>query len=78
MWTWGANYFGEAVLWWGLGLLATATPGGAATLMGPAIMTYLLIRVSGVAMLERTLVDSKPGYAEYIARTSSFFPMVPR
>ena len=72
------NYFGEAVLWWGLGLLAAATPGGAATLIGPAIMTYLLVRVSGVALLERTLVDTKPEYADYIARTSSFFPMVPR
>lgn len=72
------NYFGEAVLWWGLGLLGAATPGGYLGLIGPALITFFLIRVSGVALLEQTLMRTKPGYAEYVARTSSFFPMVPR
>ena len=71
------NYFGEAVLWWGFGLFSVAT-GGYAGLIGPAIMTFLLIRVSGVALLEQTLTSTKPGYVEYIRRTSSFFPMAPR
>ena len=72
------NYFGEAVLWWGLGLIGTATPGGWIGLVGPAIITFLLIRVSGVAMLEKTLRETKPGYADYIARTPAFFPRVPK
>ncbi len=71
------NYFGEAVLWWGLGLIGVAA-GGWLGLVGPAIITYLLIRVSGVAMLEKTLTETKPGYADYIARTPPFFPRVPR
>ena len=72
------NYFGEAVLWWGLGLIGAATPNGWIGLVGPAIITFLLIRVSGVAMLEKTLKETKPGYADYIARTPAFFPRLPR
>ena len=71
------NYFGEAVLWWGFGLFSVAA-GGYAGLIGPAIMTYLLIRVSGVALLEQTLKRSKPGYADYIANTPAFLPRLRR
>lgn len=71
------NYFGEAVLWWGLGLIGVAA-GGWLGLVGPAIITFLLIRVSGVAMLEKTLKETKPGYADYIARTPAFFPRLPK
>ena len=72
------NYFGEAVLWWGFGLIGAATPGGWLGLIGPAIITFLLIKVSGVAMLEKTLKDTKPGYADYVANTSAFLPLPPR
>ncbi|MGE0461294.1 MAG: DUF1295 domain-containing protein [Vicinamibacterales bacterium] len=72
------NYFGESVLWWGLGIIGAGTPGGTIGLLGPLLITWLLLRVSGVAMLERTLVKSKPGYEEYIARTSAFVPWPPR
>lgn len=72
------NYFGDALLWWGLGLLAVAVPGGALGLLGPALMTFLLVRVSGVALLETTLRQTKPGYADYVARTSAFWPRPPR
>lgn len=72
------NYFGEAVLWWGLGLIGAGTPGGWIGLIGPAIITFLLIKVSGVAMLEKTLTKTKPGYAEYVASTPAFFPGKPR
>jgi steroid 5-alpha reductase family enzyme len=68
------NYFGEAVLWWGFGLFSVAA-GGYAGLIGPAVITYLLVRVSGVAMLEQTLKDTKPEYRDYIRRTSSFVPL---
>jgi steroid 5-alpha reductase family enzyme len=71
------NYFGESVLWWGLGLIGVAA-GGWPGLIGPAIITFLLIRVSGVAMLEKTLKETKPGYADYIARTPAFFPRIPK
>ena len=70
------NYFGEALLWWGFGLFGVAA-GGYAGLIGPAIMTFLLIRVSGVSLLEQTLKESKPEYHDYIRRTSSFLPMPP-
>ena len=72
------NYFGDAALWWGLGCLALATPGGVWTLAGPALMTFLLRRVSGVTLLEKGLRESRPGYRDYVARTNAFFPWWPR
>lgn len=72
------NYFGEALLWWGLGLLAAATPRGYQGLIGPAIMTFLLVRVSGVSLLESTLRATKPDYARYVETTSAFVPRPPR
>ena len=68
------NYFGDAVQWWGYYLIALTAPWGFATILGPAVMTFLLTRVSGVRMLERGLSDTKPEYADYIRRTSPFFP----
>lgn len=72
------NYFGDATLWWGFFVIACATPGGWRTLASPLLMTFLLLRVSGVALLEKGLAASKPGYALYVARTSAFFPWFPR
>lgn len=72
------NYFGECVLWCGYGLAALAVPGGWMTLFGPALMVWLIIRVSGVTMLERLLTASRPGYAAYVARTPAFFPWFPK
>ena len=71
------NYFGDAVVWWGLWLFAAAT-GAWWTAIGPALMTFLLMRVSGVALLERRLLKTKPQYEEYARRTSAFLPMPPR
>jgi steroid 5-alpha reductase family enzyme len=71
------NYFGDATLWWGLYAIAAATPGGWLTGLSPSLMTLLLMRVSGVALLEDGLKASKPGYAAYIARTPAFFPWFP-
>ena len=67
------NYFGDAVQWWGFYLFAVAA-GGAWTIFSPLLMTFLLIRVSGAGMLEKTLQDSKPGYRAYMERTSPFVP----
>jgi len=72
------NYFGDALVWWGLFAIALATPIGVWTLPGPLLMTFLLRRVSGVPLLERSLRKRRPGYADYAARTSAFFPLPPR
>jgi steroid 5-alpha reductase family enzyme len=72
------NYFGDATVWWGLGLVALATPAALWTIYAPAAMTLLLLRVSGVPLLEKKLQETRPGYREYIERTSSFVPWCPR
>lgn len=71
------NYFGDFCVWWGLYLIATA--GGAAwTVASPIVMSVLLLKVSGVALLESTIAQRRPGYREYVARTNAFFPAPPR
>ena len=72
------NYFGDALLWWGFFLIALATPNGWWTMLSPLVMTFLLIKVSGVALLERTLAGSRPQYADYRRRTSAFVPWFPK
>lgn len=67
------NYFGDAMCWWGYFLLA-ASVGAWWTVFSPILMTFLLMRVSGVTLLERSLAETKPGYREYVARTNAFFP----
>lgn len=72
------NYFGDALVWWGLFLVAAAEPWALLTVFSPALMTWLLTRVSGVALLERSLKKRREGYDDYIARTSAFIPRPPR
>ena len=72
------NYFGDACVWWGIGLVAAESGGGAWGLLGAAVMTFLLRRVSGVTLLERSLRKRREGYEDYIARTSPFFPRPPK
>lgn len=71
------NYFGDATVWWGLGCLGLAT-GAWWVLVSPALMTVLLVKVSGVALLEERLARTKPGYRDYVARTNAFLPWWPR
>jgi steroid 5-alpha reductase family enzyme len=71
------NYFGEATLWWGIFVVALSSDHGWISAIGPATLTFLLLRVSGVAMLERKKEDD-PKYQAYKARTSAFVPWVPR
>ncbi len=71
------NYFGDALQWWAFYLIALSG-GGWWTIFSPLLMTYLLVRVSGVDMLEKSLQDAKPAYREYIERTSPFFPWFPK
>jgi steroid 5-alpha reductase family enzyme len=70
------NYFGDSAQWWGYYLIATSA-GGWWTVFSPIIMTLFLLRVSGVALLEKTL-ETRPGYKEYIESTSAFVPWFPR
>jgi len=71
------NYFGDATQWWSYYLFSLAA-GGWWTIYSPTLMTLLLLRVSGVTLLEQTLKEEKPGYREYMETTSEFFPWFPR
>lgn len=72
------NYFGDTCVWWGLWLVAAATSIGFWTLLSPLLMTFLIVRVSGVALLEKDMENRRPDYREYVRRTSAFIPMPPR
>jgi steroid 5-alpha reductase family enzyme len=72
------NYFGDACAWFGLWLVVLPAGGTWWTAIGPIVMTTLLVRVSGAALLERDIGDRRPGYAEYVRRTSGFVPLPPR
>ncbi|MFC5288813.1 DUF1295 domain-containing protein [Actinokineospora guangxiensis] len=72
------NYFGDACVWWGLYLMACHSWWGAATVVAPLIMTYLLAKGTGKPLTEKHLSSSRPGYADYVARTSGFFPLPPK
>jgi steroid 5-alpha reductase family enzyme len=71
------NYFGDAACWWGFGLMSIAA-GSYPAALGAVVMTVLIIRVSGVALLEKSLSVSKPGYDAYVKRTSAFIPLPPK
>jgi len=71
------NYFGEAVLWWGFWLFAVARTAPFWTAVSPVLLTFLLLRVSGARLLERSLIKEKPAYRDYIRRTSVFVPWIP-
>lgn len=71
------NYFGDCCEWWGLYLIAAAN-GATWTIVCPVLMTILLLKVSGVVLLEQTIVERRPEYLAYQQRTSSFFPWPPR
>ncbi|MBN1454621.1 MAG: DUF1295 domain-containing protein [Anaerolineales bacterium] len=71
------NYFGDAAQWWAFYLVALGA-GGFWTIYAPIIMTGLLLKVSGVALLEKTLSETKPQYQDYIATTPAFFPWFPK
>ena len=77
MYTRHPNYFGDATQWWAYYLIALAA-GGWWTIFSPILMTGMLLRVSGVTLLEKTLATTKPGYKEYVESTSAFIPWFPR
>ncbi|MEL7562656.1 DUF1295 domain-containing protein [Dehalogenimonas sp. 4OHTPN] len=71
------NYFGEVVQWWGIFAIALGVEYGWAGIIGPVTITFLILKVSGIPMLEKTL-SQNPEYVEYQRRTSSFIPLPPK
>ena len=71
------NYFGDSAVWWGYGLLVVST-GSYWFVAGSVIMTLLILKVSGVVLLEKSLTNQKPDYKDYILKTSSFIPWFPK
>jgi len=71
------NYFGDFCVWWGFYLIA-ASAGAWWSVPGPLLMSFLLMRVSGVTLLEKDIGERRPQYAQYVARTNAFFPWLPK
>ena len=71
------NYFGEATMWWGIFLLALSGGSGWLAIISSITITFLLLFVSGVPLLEKAMAD-RPGYKEYADRTSVFVPWFPK
>jgi steroid 5-alpha reductase family enzyme len=70
------NYFGDLCVWWGIFLVAAGHPLALVTVIGPVLMSYLLIRVTGKELTEKAM-SQRPGYDEYVRRTSGFLPLPP-
>jgi len=71
------NYFGDSAVWWAYAIFSISA-GSYWQIIGSVVMTLLIIKISGVALLEKTLNDTKPKYREYIKKTNSFFPWFPK
>lgn len=80
LWGWSRhpNYFGEALTWWGIGLVAVHNGVTVLSLLGPLAITALLLTRSGIGPLEHQMKKTKPKYADYMARTSAFVPRRPK
>jgi steroid 5-alpha reductase family enzyme len=80
LWAWSRhpNYFGDALMWWGYFLIGFGASHAWWLVLSPIAMTVLLLRVSGVSLLEETIVERRPAYADYIRRTSAFVPWPPK
>ncbi|MEC9109637.1 MAG: DUF1295 domain-containing protein, partial [Pseudomonadota bacterium] len=72
------NYFGDACAWWGIWLVAAETSTGLWSVVGPMLLTWTLAKWSGAPTIEGKMTRTKPGYADYVARTSGFVPWFPK
>jgi steroid 5-alpha reductase family enzyme len=72
------NYFGEFLIWWGFFLITLSTPNSWWTVISPLIISAVLLKMTGIPLTENTIVKTRPGYKEYIKRTSAFVPWFPR
>jgi steroid 5-alpha reductase family enzyme len=71
------NYFGEFLIWWGIFLITLSTPNSWWTILSPVIITLVLLKMTGIPLTEQELVKNRPGYSEYVKRTSAFVPWLP-
>jgi steroid 5-alpha reductase family enzyme len=71
------NYFGEFLIWWGIFLITLSTPNSWWTILSPIIVSAVLLKMTGIPLTEKALVENRPGYSDYIERTSAFVPWVP-
>jgi len=76
VWAWSRhpNYFGNFIMWWGFYLIGLAGAGPWWTIFSPVVMSALLIHYSGAGLMEETITSRRPGYADYMRRTSMFVP----
>jgi steroid 5-alpha reductase family enzyme len=72
------NYFGECLIWWGLFIIAMADPQLWWTVLSPVIITVVLLKMTGIALTEKLLVEKRPEYIQYINTTPAFFPWIPK
>tara|TARA_B100000745_G_scaffold300362_1_gene254014 strand:- start:2015 stop:2788 length:774 start_codon:yes stop_codon:yes gene_type:complete len=71
------NYFGEVTMWWGLWIMIVSLPLSYVALISPLMITFLILKVSGIPMLEKSFADNQ-NFQEYKKRTSAFFPLPPK
>lgn len=71
------NYFGESLMWWGIFLLALSLPYGWSAVVSPVLITFLLVRVSGIPLLEKKYAGNAE-FQAYSRRTSAFVPWIPK
>jgi steroid 5-alpha reductase family enzyme len=72
------NYFGESLIWWGIFLIVLSAPGSLWTIISPILITVTLLKFTGIALTEKTILEKRPEYRHYIADTSAFFPWFPK
>jgi steroid 5-alpha reductase family enzyme len=80
LWHWSRhpNYFGDCLMWWGIFLIALTAGAPGWMIVSPLTMTLLLVKISGIPLLEADIIDRRPGYAKYIRETRAFFPWPPK
>ncbi len=72
------NYFGECLVWWGFYVISLSTPYGWLTVISPIIITLVLLKMTGIPLTEKTIMETRPEYLRYIKRTSAFIPWFPK
>jgi len=79
LWGWSRhpNYFGEALVWWGIFFIVLSTPVSFWTVVSPVVITLVLTKMTGVALTEKTIIEKRPEYRRYIERVPAFFPKIP-
>ena len=79
LWGWSRhpNYFGEAALWWGFFAIGFGASHMLWLILSPLLVTFLLLQVSGISLMEEKIDERRPGYADYKRRVSAFVPWPP-